>query len=96
MIEVHLYGLLRRLVPNSRADEDTVLLVGARDDETFGKMIERLGISHSEVGDSFINGVLARHDDPVGEGDRVGLFPFNMKLIDGAMELKYSPYRRTH
>jgi hypothetical protein len=94
MIEVHLYGLLRRLVPDSRPDEDTILVVEAVDGETFQELINRLGLARTDIGDSFINGRLAREGDRVGTGDRVGLFPFNMRLIDGGMELKYSPYRR--
>jgi hypothetical protein len=46
------------------------------------------------MGDCFINGKLARQSDRVEDGDRIGLFPFNMRLIDGGMELKYSPHRR--
>jgi hypothetical protein len=88
--------LLSKLVQNSRADEDTVLVLEPRDDETLEQLLQRLGLTRSDLGDSFINGRLTHEDDRVGRGDRVGLFPFNMRLIDGGMELKYSPYRREH
>lgn len=32
--------------------------------------------------------------DLVKNRDRIGLFPQNMRLIDGGMELKYSQHRR--
>ncbi|MBD3157443.1 MAG: hypothetical protein GF309_01520 [Candidatus Lokiarchaeota archaeon] len=54
----------------------------------------KLDLDASEIGDCFINGKLARLSDPIEDGDRIGLFPFNMKLIDGGMHLRYHPQRR--
>ena len=85
---------MREMVPGSNATEDTILLIKSEDDETFREMIHRLGLNFSRIGDCFINGKLANHEDIVRNGDRVELFPYNMRLIDGGMELKFSPYRR--
>jgi hypothetical protein len=93
MIEVHLYGLLKKMVPGSKANEDTILLVKAEGGETFQEFIYRLTIEISYIGDCIINGKLANHTDIIKSGDRVGLFPYNMRLIDDGMELKFSPYR---
>jgi hypothetical protein len=89
MIEVHLYGLLRKLVLESKANEESVLLVESKDRESFQEFIQRLGLDMTEMGDCFINGRLAHISDSVKDEDRVGLFPYNMRLIDGGMELKY-------
>ncbi|NHI90289.1 MAG: MoaD/ThiS family protein [Candidatus Thorarchaeota archaeon] len=94
MIDVHLYGHLRKMVPDSKANEDTILLIEFEEGESFQELVERLGLEISNIGDCFINGRLAHHSDIVKNGDRIGLFPYNMRLIDGGMELKYSPYRR--
>jgi molybdopterin converting factor small subunit len=94
MIEVHLYGLLREIVPGSQASEDTILHIEARENEEFHQFVRRLGLESTDISDCFINGRLARKSDRIKSGDRVGLFPYNMRLIDGGMELKYSPHRR--
>ncbi len=94
MIEVHLYGSFRELVPGSRTSEDTILLVEPKHDEAFSVFVNRLGLDLNDLGDSFIDGVLAERKDVVTDGMRVGLFPFNMVLIDGGLHLKYHPNRR--
>ena len=94
MIEVHLYGQLRRMVPGSTASEDTIIHIESRENENFHHFIQRIGLDHDKIGDCFINGILAALSDRIRNGDRVGLFPFNMQLIDGGMELKYSPHKR--
>lgn len=94
MIEIHLYGLLRRMVRGSSADQNTILTIDFIGRETFGELLQRFGLDVSEIGDCFINGRLAFPDDVIKDGDRIGLFPFNMRLIDGGLELKYSPHKR--
>jgi hypothetical protein len=95
MIEVHLYGRLRDLVPGSKADEDTVLSCDFVEGETFINLLKRLGLSAHDIGDCFINGTLVRETQVIADDDRIGLFPFNMVLIDGGMHLKYHPQRRS-
>jgi hypothetical protein len=94
MIETHLYGQLRFLVSGSRADEDTILMCKHRPDETFEAFLGRLDLEPDIVGDCFINGVVAKPSDVLADGDRVGLFPLNMALMDGGMHLKFHPHRR--
>ncbi|MHA2602484.1 MAG: MoaD/ThiS family protein [Candidatus Thorarchaeota archaeon SMTZ1-83] len=88
MIEIHLYGCLRELVKGSRSDEDTVLTCESVQGETFAQLLSRLGLKSRDVGDCFINGSLAKPDDPILDGFRVGLFPFNMVLLCGGQHLK--------
>ncbi len=94
MIEIHLYGILREMVPGSRVDEDTALYTDFREGEEFHQLVNRLGLKISDIGDCFINGTIAGQSEYVRDGDRIGLFPYNMRLVDGGMELKYSPHRR--
>jgi hypothetical protein len=81
-------------VPDSKASEDTILKCEFKENETFETFVARLGLQLDDVGDCFINGNLARMTDVLSNGDRVGLFPFNMKLIDGGLHLKFHPQRR--
>ena len=81
-------------MPGSSSSDDTAIQIESRKDEAFHEMVSRLGLGSSDIGDCFINGKLAHPSDEVKDGDRIGLFPFNMLLIDGGMELKYSPHRR--
>jgi molybdopterin converting factor small subunit len=94
MIEVRLCGILREIVPNSSASEDAILQIEASENEEFNQFIRRLDLESTDIGDCFINGNLAKESDILKDGDRIGLFPYNMRLIDGGMELKYSPHKR--
>lgn len=94
MIRIHLYGMLRALVPGSNAHEDTVLEQEVTSGDTLNDLLKALGLTPEDLGDCFLNGRLAMLSDSVSDGDRVGLFPFNMRLIDGGMHLKHHPQRR--
>lgn len=93
-VEVHLYGLLRSLVPGSRPDEDTVMWVVHVPNETFGQLTSRMGLSPEQLGDCFIDGTLARNSDVIPSGARVALFPYNMVLLCGGQHLKGHGYTR--
>ncbi len=93
-IDVHLYGMLRKLVKNSRPDEDTVLKMKHVPGETFARLIERIGLTKEDLGDCFIDGTLAKSDAVIPKGARVGLFPFNMVLLCGGQHLKGHGYTR--
>jgi len=58
MIEVHLYGSLRRYAPDPRPDRECVVRLTPGPEETVGTVLERLGIPASEVGHVFLNGTL--------------------------------------
>ena len=94
MIEVHLYGCLRELVPGSCASEDTIMWLEPVDDETFLDFIGRLGLKLKDIGDCFIDGTLAKPTDKILDGARIGLFPFNMVLLCGGQHLKGHGYTK--
>ncbi len=88
MLEIHLYGNLRHLVEGSTLSEDTILNLPFVDNETFSELVTRLGLSTDDLGDCFVNGTIAHGNTPLSDGDRVGLFPFNMVLLCGGQHLK--------
>ena len=49
MVEIHLYGKLRRLAPNSRAAEDTVIRIEPEEGESLRSLLTRAGISIEEL-----------------------------------------------
>lgn len=96
MLEIHLYGNLRAMVQGSSPSEDTVLTCKHETGETFSEFVHRLGLTMTELGDCFINGVLAKPSDVLKDGDRIGLFPFNMVLLCGGQHLKGHGFTRNH
>lgn len=58
MVEVHLYGSLRRYAPDSRSDRESVVRLEPQSGETVETALERLGISPAEVYHVFLNGAL--------------------------------------
>ncbi|MFW9788715.1 MAG: MoaD/ThiS family protein [Candidatus Thorarchaeota archaeon] len=83
MIEIHLYGSLKKLVEGSRLSEDTILMMEFVENETYSELILRMGLKLQDLGDCFINGTIAKKNQVLSDGDRVGLFPFNMVLLCG-------------
>ena len=58
MVTIHLYGKLRRLVPGSQPNEETVLRVEPGPGETVMGLLARSGIPMEELHHVFVNGAL--------------------------------------
>ena len=58
MLEIHLYGSLRRHAPDPRPDQESVARLESQPRETVGTILERLGISPDEIYHIFLNGAL--------------------------------------
>ncbi len=58
MIEVHLYGGLRRHASDSRGDAESILNVAPRSAETVRTLLERVGIDQEDLCHVFLNGSL--------------------------------------
>jgi len=58
VIEIHLFGNLRRYGTDSRAASDTVVRLPAEKSETVGQVLSRMGIDPAEVSHVFLNGRL--------------------------------------
>ncbi|MDO8691389.1 MAG: MoaD/ThiS family protein [Dehalococcoidia bacterium] len=80
-IEVRLFGKLRRLARRSEVSAESIVRVKAKAGENILGILDRLGISGAEVSNVFLNGTLVELDEPVGDGDRLGIFPDNMGLL---------------
>jgi molybdopterin converting factor small subunit len=82
LIEVHLYGKLRRFAEQKSATEDSIIFIEPRDKNTIRGTITRLGIPFSEIGTNiFLNGELSSLDRVITDGDRLGVFPDDMQLL---------------
>jgi molybdopterin converting factor small subunit len=82
MIKVHLYGRLRRFANEQDPTSDSVLHILVKGEETIEDIIERIGIPREELGRNiFLNGQLSALNREVKDGDRLGLFPWNMSLL---------------
>jgi hypothetical protein len=82
MIEVHLYGKLRRFCPDQAANADSILRLPHTPEETIRTLTERIGIPLAELGSNlFIDGHYAGLDSAVPDGARLGLFPDDMQLL---------------
>ena len=82
MLEIHLYGKLRRFAPDSDARSESVVTVAWEEGDTVSCIVNRLGIPLDETGSNiFLNGRYATLRSPVTDGDRVGLFPDDMQLL---------------
>jgi hypothetical protein len=58
MVDVHLYGKLRRYAVDPRPDRESVVQLEPRPGETVRTALERLGIPPDEVCHVFFNGAL--------------------------------------
>jgi molybdopterin converting factor small subunit len=58
MIEIHLYGKLRRHASSTKASSESVLEVEPRDGETVRTLIERTGLARDDICHIFLNGRL--------------------------------------
>ena len=82
MIEVHLYGKLRRFTKKTDAQSASVADTQWESGDTVGSIVERLRIPLNELGSNlFLNGRYAVLDMPFQDGDRLGLFPDDMQLL---------------
>jgi len=69
VVEVRLFGNLRRYVNGSKPTADTVLHLPADKANTVGQVFARVGIDPAEVGNVFINGrLLPRSSYPITLG----------------------------
>ena len=82
MIEVHLYGKLRRFTDNQDPTRDSIIYVPVEDGDTIGDIIRRIGIQIGEIGSNiFLNGEYSALVRKVKDEDRLGIFPDNMQLL---------------
>lgn len=82
MLEIHLYGKLRRYAADSNPRSESVAMVPWEGGGTIADLVKQLGIPLEELGTNiFLNGRYAALSSPIKDGDRVGLFPDDMQLL---------------
>lgn len=82
MIEVRLYGKLRRFTDNLDPAKDSITRVPVKDGDTIEQIVRRIGIPFEELGNNiFLNGEYSALSRKVNDGDRLGVFPDNMQLL---------------
>ena len=82
MIEVHLYGKLRKYSGDMDPTTASIARINAHPGETIQSIVDRLGIPPQDLGSNkFLNGRYADMSAPVQDGDRLGLFPDDMQLL---------------
>ncbi len=82
MIEVHLYGKLRRFTANQDPSRDSIIYLPVKEEDAIENIIKRIGIPFEEIGPHiFLNGRCFSLEKKVKDGDRLGLFPDDMGMI---------------
>jgi len=82
MIEVHLYGKLRRFTDNPDPSLDSIANVPVKNGDSIETIAQRIGIPLEETGSNiFLNGEYSALERKVSDGDRLGIFPDDMKLL---------------
>jgi hypothetical protein len=82
LIQVHLYGKLRRFSDNLDPTHDSIVNLPVKEGDTIKDIIKRIGMSLEEIGSNiFLNGDYSALKRRVRDGDRLGIFPDNMQLL---------------
>ncbi|MHA2004288.1 MAG: hypothetical protein ACXABV_18075 [Candidatus Thorarchaeota archaeon] len=83
MIEIHLQDCLRELVIGGRQNDETVFIRKSVPGEPLIHLISSLGLDPRQLGDCYINGILAELSDIIEPGDRIELYPISLGLLCG-------------
>jgi len=82
MIEVHLYGKLRRFTDNQDPSRDSIVYIPVEEGDTIEDIIRRVGIPLEALGSNiFLNGEYSALGRKVKDGERLGVFPNDMTLL---------------
>ena len=73
MIEVFLYGDLKKTVKESIPNANTILLCEYIEGEHFQDLLQRLGLKLGDVGDCYINNALAKPENEIHDRDTIEL-----------------------
>jgi len=82
VIEVHLYGKLRRYTDNQDPSQDSIVRVPVHAGDTIADITRRIGIPLESLGPNiFLNGEYSALSRKVKDDDRLGMFPDDMQLL---------------
>ncbi|MFW9800018.1 MAG: hypothetical protein ACFFD9_06260 [Candidatus Thorarchaeota archaeon] len=71
MIEVFLYGDLKRQVEQSNPNAGAIMLCEYIEDERFQDLLRRLGLNLDDVGECYINNTLAEPENEIHDRDTI-------------------------
>jgi len=82
-ILVKIFGDLRKKIEGSDISNSLPLNLHIDSDgiKTIADILNKFAIKKEETGHLFVNGIYSGFKKKVEDGDRVGLFPNNMKLL---------------
>lgn len=82
MIEVHLYGELRRFTDTQDPSRDSIVYISVKNEDTIEDIVRRIDIPREAIGSNvFLNGEYSALERKVKDGDRLGIFPTDMQLL---------------
>lgn len=82
MVEIHLYGKLRRFTANPNPSGDSVVCLSVNEGDTIQDVLVKLGVPLNEVGSNiFLNWQYSALNRRVRDGDRLAVFPDDMQLL---------------
>ena len=82
MIEIYLYGKLRRFAREQDPTGYSLVHVAVQEGDTILAVLERLGVPMREVGSNlFLNWQYFTLDRKVEDGGRLAVFPDDMQLL---------------
>ena len=82
MIDLYLYGKLRRFARQQQPDAESRVQVAVQEGDTVSSVLQRLGVPLEEVGANiFLNHTYSALGRPVHPGDRLAVFPDDMQLL---------------
>ncbi|MFW9848642.1 MAG: hypothetical protein ACFFF4_05845 [Candidatus Thorarchaeota archaeon] len=81
MIEVYLYGNLREIAERKLNEVSTIMTFEFVEGERFQDCLNRLGLEMTDVGDCYINRILATPDDIIQDRDSLELNPIEKNPI---------------
>lgn len=73
MIEVYLYGDIKKIVEQNIKDVSSIMLFDYVEDEKFQDFLQRLGLERADVGDCFINNNPVNSDVLIHDHDTIEL-----------------------
>jgi hypothetical protein len=88
MLQVHLFGTLRRFAPQPGATDESIVMIPWCSGTCVMDIIREIGIPQEEVGEIFVNYSPVDIYAPVPDDARIGLFSHCMRLLCGGQHLK--------
>ena len=93
MLNIHLFGELRKFSSNKKSTDDSVIHLEYITDESVTDLLIRIGI-FTDIGEVFVNHKVVTLDSIIERDEsRVAIFPGGMVLLCGGQHLKGHGYR---